>query len=189
MKSVFIGKAYLMRLIGALIALIYCFGGCATSKRGNVIESWETTNGYFKIRVAAYEERLFLRGLPGALYVYSSSLAKEDSWREVMVFRHDDKPPIPRDNVRFVNDQIGYIFMDQRYAVTTDTGKTWSVWDATKNIPDWSWHKYGYIRGVQLSPDGNGLMIMRPNDDSSRKDIIDVQFRTDDFGRHWDRNQ
>jgi hypothetical protein len=188
MKSVFLGKAYLMRSIGALIVLICCFGGCKTSKRGNVIETWETTNGYFKIRVVAYEERALLGGLPGALYVYSSSLAKEDSWTEVMVFRHDDKPPIPRDNLGFVSDQTGYIFMNWRYDVTTDAGKTWSVWDAAKNIPDWDGgYKYGGIRHVTLSPDGNGLMVMRPNDDPRRKDIVDNRFRTNDFGRHWDK--
>lgn len=40
-----------------------------------------------------------------------------------MVFRHDDRPLIPRNNIRFVNDQIGYIFMESMYAVTTDAGK------------------------------------------------------------------
>lgn len=189
MKSMFLGKVYLLGLIGALLTLICCSGGCIVSKRGKAIESWETTNGYFKIRVVAYKEDISY-GLQGTFYVYSSSLAKEDSWAEVLVYRHDDDPPIPRDNVRFVSDQTGYIFIDWMYAVTTDAGKTWSVWDATKKIPDWDGgYKYGGIRDVQLSPDGNGLMIMRPNDDPRRKDIIDIQFRTNDFGRHWDRNR
>lgn len=177
-----------MRSIGALIVLICCFGGCTTSKRGgDVIESWETTNSYFKIRVVAYEERLLLPGLPGALYVYSSSSAKEDSWTEVMVLRHDDKPPILRDNVRFVSDQIGYMFMGATYAVTTDAGKTWSVWDATKNISNWRGRNYGGIKDVQLSSDGNGLMTIQGRDDPSKTDIVDIQFRTNDFGRHWDK--
>ena len=174
-----------MKLIGASIALICCFGGCIVSKRGKAIESWETTNGYFKIRVVTYKEDINW-GLPGTFYVFSSSLSNEDTWTEAMVLRHDDDPPIPRDNIRFVSDQIGYMFMGVMYAVTTDAGKTWSVWDSTKNIPDWSGYQHGYIKDLQLSPDGNGLMIMRPPDDPSRKDITDTQFRTNDFGRHWD---
>jgi len=188
MKSIFLGEASFPRLICALVILICCFGGCAGSKRGDVVESWETTNGYFKVRVVAYKEYLYLQGLPGTIYVFSSSLVKEDSWTEAMASRYDDMILIPGNNIRFVSNQIGYIFTERMYAVTTDAGKTWSVWDATKNIPDWSGYKYGGIMDVQLSSDGNGLMIMRPRDDPSRKDIIDIQFRTNDFGRHWDRN-
>jgi hypothetical protein len=106
-----------------------------------------------------------------------------------MVFRHDDDPPIPRDNVRFVSDQIGYIFMGSMYAVTTDAGRIWSVWDATKDAPDGSGYQYGFIKDVQLSPDGNGFMTTQGSDDRSRKDIIDIQLSTKDFGRHWDRRR
>jgi hypothetical protein len=185
----FVGKSYFLRLTCALVIFICGFGGCTQSKQGDIVESWETTNGYFKVRVVAYKERPHSIGLPGTFYVFSSSLVNEDSWQAAMVFRHDDRPLIPRNNIRFANDQIGCIFMESMYAVTTDAGKTWFTWDATKNVADWSWYKYGYIRDVQLSSDGTGLMVMRPRDDPARKDFAEHLFLTNDFGRHWDKNQ
>lgn len=185
----FLCKIYCLWVIIVLGTLICSFEGCARSYRKAAVESWETANGYFKVRVVAFEEGLRLRGLPGTFYVFSSSLAKENTWKEIMVFRHDDRPLIPRNNIRFVSDQIGYIFMESMYAVTTDAGETWSVWDATKDAPDRSGYKYGFIKDIQLSPDGNGIMTTQGSDDRSRKDIINMQLRTSDFGRHWDRNQ
>jgi hypothetical protein len=52
-----------------------------------------------------------------------------------MIVRQDDDPKIPVDQVRYVGD-IGYVFMGFMYAVTTDAGKTWSVWSAEKDLPD-----------------------------------------------------
>src|SRR5262249_38601254 len=63
-------KVFLLRLIGALAILVCYFGGCAVSKRRDAFDSWETTNGYFKVRVVAYKEGLYLPGLLGTFYVF-----------------------------------------------------------------------------------------------------------------------
>jgi len=148
--------------------------------RGNRLESWETTNKSFRVRITAYDERGVY--LHGTYYVFESARAGSDAWREFMTLRHDDRPEIPKDQVRFVNDNVGYVFMGWMFAVTTDGGNTWSIWDATRDVPDWQWSKYGVIRDVRLELDGSGKMVLEPVDDANRKV---PEFRTNDFGRHW----
>lgn len=99
-----------------------------------------------------------------------------------MVLRHDDRPALPTHQIRFVNESVGFAFMGWMYAVTTDGGKIWSVWDATKDVPDWQWSKYGTISEVRVEPDGAGKMTLKPVDDPKRNP---PNFGTVDFGRHW----
>lgn len=153
-------------------------------QRGTKInETWETTNGTFKVKVTSYAEEN--RGIvAGAFYVFKSSSAGSDDWHEIMTFRHDDPVAIPHDQVRFVNDQIGYIFMGWKYAVTTDAGSKWTVWTAEKDLPNWQCCNYRLIHEVRLAPDGTGTMILKPI--SQRKGEV-PELQTKDFGQHWQR--
>ncbi len=84
---------------------------------GSVTQSWETSNQTFKLRIDKHsEENAFLAG---AFYVFQSTSSGSDSWQQIMVYRHDDANPIPRDQVRFVTDHAGFVFMGWMYAVTT----------------------------------------------------------------------
>src|SRR5205809_6977236 len=91
---------------------------------GPIAETWETTNGSFRIRVDRHNEE---NGgfVPGAYYVFRSAPVGSEAWRDIMTFRHDDPNPIPRDQVRFLNDRVGFVFMGWMYAVTSDSGATW----------------------------------------------------------------
>jgi hypothetical protein len=51
-------------------------------------------------------------------------------WREILTVRTDEPISIPRENIRFVDDQICLFFHDNYYAVTSDSGRSWSIWDA-----------------------------------------------------------
>src|SRR5436853_3272886 len=68
-------------------------------RMGAIAETWETSNGSFKIRVDRHFEE---NGgfVAGAYYVFRSSPTGSDAWRDIMTFRHDDPNPIPRDQVR-----------------------------------------------------------------------------------------
>ena len=152
------------------------------SQRGTKInETWETTNGTFKVKVTSYAEE---NGgfVAGAFYVFQSSSAASHGWHEVMTFRHDDPVAIPRDQVRFVNAQIGYIYMGWKYAVTTDSGANWTVWTAEKDLPNWQCCNYRLIQEVRLAADGTGTMILKPI--PQRAGEV-PQLRTKDFGQHW----
>jgi hypothetical protein len=148
---------------------------------GAIAETWETMNGSFKIRVDRHNEENG-GSVAGAYYVFRSAAVGSDNWRDVMTFRHDDPNPIPRDQLRFVNDRVGFVFMGWMYAVTSDGGANWSVWDAGNDLPSWQCCNYRLISDVQLNADGTGTMTLRPIQD--RRGEVPL-LRTKDFGRHW----
>lgn len=148
-------------------------------RRGDVIETWQTGNGSFSIRVTAYTEKNTFPALGGGYYVFESTAAGSDRWDEIMVFRHDDPINILRDQVRFVSNQVGYVFMGWMYAVTTDAGATWLVWSAEKDMPEWECCNYGLIQDIRLAPDGTGEMKLR----GRRGEVHELH--TKDYGGHW----
>ena len=149
-------------------------------KQGPVFESWETSGQTLQIRVESHPEQNAIVG--GAYYVFRFAPKGSDAWRDIMTFRHDDPVPIPRDSVRFVDDQTAFVFMGWMYAVTTDGGASWSVWDAGRDLPNWQCCNYGLITDVNVHPDGSGTMVLNPI--TNRRGEV-PQLHTKDFGRHW----
>lgn len=176
-----------MRILAVAIAcgsIILGFGcrflpGSQVGEKVN--EAWETHNKTFKISVTAYAEE---NGgfVAGAYYVFRSAKVNSDVWTDIMRFRHDDPVAIPRDQIHFVNDEVAYVFMGWMYAVTTDSGSTWSVWDARKDLPGWQCCNYILIKSVLLEQDGAGTMQLKPID-GRRGEVPELHTR--DFGRHW----
>jgi photosystem II stability/assembly factor-like uncharacterized protein len=171
-----------------MVALsICCVAAISTSacwssskpRRGDTIETWETKNNTFKIRVTKYDEKGTHRAPGGGYYVFESSPATADDWRLIMNFRADDLVKIPREQVRFVNEQTGHVFMGWLYAVTTDGGRTWSVWDASKDASLSRNTNYDMIRNVNTLPDGTGDMLVHLTGDK------EVKLKTKDHGQHW----
>jgi hypothetical protein len=146
---------------------------------GAVSETWETSNQTFRLRIDRRDENVWTSG---AYYVFQSAPAGSDSWREIMVFRHDDPNPIPRDQVRFLNEQVGFVFMGWMYAVTTNGGASWSTWNAERDLPRWLCRNYRLIAAVNMQADGTGTMIL--NVITERQGEV-PQLHTKDFGKHW----
>jgi len=135
----------------------------------------------FTVRISAYPEKN--GGLvAGAYYRFESRSSDRKDWVTVMQFRHDDPVPIPRENAKFLNSDTAFVFMGWKYAVTTDGGKHWHVWNAEKDLAGWSCCNYGLIQQLELSQDGNGKMIL--NTIPGRHDEV-AELVTSDFGRHW----
>ena len=148
-------------------------------RRSNrILERWETSNGSFDLRVTAYGEN---GGgfVPGAYYVFESRRRDSETWREILTFRHDDPIPIPKRQVRFVNDDVAFGWM---FAVTTDKGSTWSKWSAKSDLPDWQCCNYGLIRDIELTATGSGKMWL---DTTRNTRGVVPELKTIDFGRHW----
>jgi hypothetical protein len=160
------------------------FGCPFTSKpqRGEkIIEAWETINNTFKVGVTVYAEKN--SGFaPGAYYVFRSAPLSSGRWQEIFTFRHDDPVPIPLEQLRFVNDKTGYVFMGWIYAVTTDGASNWSVWSAEKDLPGWQCCNYRLIQDVRVGPDGVGTMKL--NSIPGRSGEV-PELHTNDYGRHW----
>lgn len=172
----------------ALTVIIPVVSGCdllSRPRRGDKVnERWETSNEVFKVRVTSYaEESAGFVG--GAYYVFESASVESDNWREIMTFRHDDPIPIPRDQVQFLGDKTAYVFMGWMYAVTTDGGSAWSLWNAETELPKWKCCNYKLIRNVQIRPNGVGTMRLDPIPE--RQGEV-PELHTKDYGFNWAAN-
>jgi hypothetical protein len=175
-------KIIAIGVLGLAITIAFGYEFLSKPHRGKkIIEAWETTNNTFKISVSAYAEE---KGgfVGGAYYVFRSAAGDSNNWHEIMTVRHDDPVAIPRQQVRFVNNKIGYLFMGWQYGVTTDGGLTWSVWNAEKDLPGWQCCNYKLIQDIRIAPDGNGTMRLNPI--PQRAGEV-PELRTKDYGRHW----
>lgn len=156
--------------------------GCAFGPgggRGEVVEQWENSLEGLKIRVTEYKEANPVY-LTHFFYVFESSAAS-GGWHEIMCVKNDDDIPLPRDQIRVLNDQIAYVFMNEKYAVTTDGGRSWNVWEATpENLPELQFA--ANIRDVRINIDGTGIMQLRSLVSGQ---IATVTISTKDHGRHW----
>ncbi len=172
----------LLVVAGTLSTVLAGYWMFVRPRRGKLIESWELTGKTLKFRVEAYGERNSLVG--GAYYDFRAAPVSSENWQTIMTFRHDDPVPIPRENVRFVNEQVAYAFMGWKYVITTDCGKTWSLWNAEKDLPGWRCCNYELVNNVEVNPNGSGKMNMNPI--RGRSGEL-PGLRTTDFGRHWAR--
>ena len=182
------GRRLILAAIG-LVAVVAIFATASVVLRrtrpgvGASFETWTDESGTFPIRATAYHETES-GPVPGAYYKFESGDAAKNHWREIATFRHDDPLPIPREQVRRVNDGVAYLFMGWMYAVTTDGGKSWSVWNAERDLPAWQCCNYRLIGDVALNADGTGTMTCNVID-SARGEV--PKLLTRDFGRTWTR--
>ena len=179
-SDMFFRRSYFVGLMVVLLAVVGGLQICNRPTRGAVIEQLQSDNKRFRVRVTAYEETGV--NVNGAYYLFEAASSGSDQWREIMTFRHDDQPKIQTDQVRFINDDIGYVFMGWMYAVTTDAGATWTVWSAEKDLRDWQCCNYKLISDVIIASDGRGVMKLNPVA-GRRGEVAELQ--TNDYGRHW----
>jgi hypothetical protein len=148
--------------------------------RGERLEAWETAKGNFKIRVSQYAEKnpVFLTHF---FFVFESATVGSGGWFEFMTVKNDSSIPVPREQIRFVSDEIAYVFMNEKYAVTTDLGRTWTVWEAIpRNLSQLQ--SAANIRDVQINVDGTGNMHLGS---LLNGQITSLTVSTKDYGHHW----
>lgn len=111
--------------------------------------------------------------------VFKSAPVGSTRWKEITKSWTDEPAATPGgDCMRFINDRTGYLFYNEKYAVTTDGGQSWAVWDAKKEMRAVSC----FIDGVRLESDGQGSMSLSCITHSGD---IQNQLITNDFGRSW----
>jgi len=145
-----------------------------------LLDSWETTWDGPRIRVRAYN--LEDVDPPGTYYTFEC--LNENSLLGgpiIMTLRTDKRVAIPREQIRLISSEIAYVFMGWLYAVTTDGGYTWSVWDAQDNLKNWQCCDYDSISDVQLSKEGTGTMVLKHH--GIGKSLQELH--TTNFGREW----
>jgi hypothetical protein len=122
-------------------------------------------------------------GFAGANYIFSARQANSENWYEIMTVHHDDLIEVSNKSVRVVNETTAYVFMGEKYAVTTDGGKKWMILQADKDLLLENFSKYQWISDVSLNEDGSGIMTVKAFDNNER--WIELPFFTRDFGITW----
>lgn len=147
-------------------------------QRDDAFASEEKENSTFGVKITAFRERrTFGQVLGGAYYVFEAKNKSERDWKKFMVYKYDDPIPIDKNSIVFVNETVGYVFMINRLAVTTDGGRNWPVWEVSKIEPlkdDLSCR----IQKVDVLQDGTGTMDIKCNKSA-------IVLSTKDFGVSW----
>lgn len=170
-----LGKKLLIVFLGCLV-FVSCGKDYDTEK---VIESWETGNQRLKVRVTSYLQKGIFRIVRNTYYVFESS--KNGEWEEIMTSRHDDLLPIDKNSVKFVSEDICYVYSGSGFAVTTDVGDSWAIWDSRNHKYLKDEINYGSIKAVNIREDGSGEMTLSV---FPSKNACQTLF-TKDYGRSW----
>ena len=183
-----------MRFRNSTVVIFTCFvifiAGACGMRGDDVLGTWDETNGAFKIRITAYDEKL---GIPPQRFYYTFEASGPDStqWHEIMTCRRKNVLGTPHEQVKFVANHSAYVFLADKFATTIDAGRTWSVWDGYRIRRDMNIN-YGwiYIRSVSISADGAGEMVVAEAslsmaEFSEARDV--ARLRTSDYGQHWTR--
>ncbi len=145
------------------------------------LEIWETENTPFKIRVD-----VFKRDDLEPQQIYYNFEAVDEKFfsgaKRIITFISPNKVEIPKHQIRFVSDKIGYFYMGWLYAVTLDAGANWYAWDADVDLQNWQCCDAQLIEDVTLALDGTGKMKIKPLKQSAS---YISELYTDDFGKHW----
>jgi hypothetical protein len=176
-----------------IVVVLICFVGVfflllalyfPPQHKGEIVETWDSTNTPFKIRVNNHIERGgFMPGATaGAYYDFQTAAVGSDDWREIMTFRHDDPIDIPKNKVHFANEKVASVFMGWMYAVTTDGGNSWRVSKMWDFLPDSEKCLYGCIEDLRIETNGRGEAKL--NIIASPKYTLKI-LETNDFGKTW----
>lgn len=164
-----------------VIALYFYASDFISPKRSSqIIDSLEVRNGEMTVRVTVFSETNSI--VPGAYYTFES-VNRADLPVEILTFRHDDPVPIDKNWIVFLNEKIAYVFMGWMYAITHDSGKTWAVWDGSKEFRDWKCCNYSLIKQILVNEDGTGEMHLSDADGNLAGILV-----TGDYGQTWRTN-
>ena len=169
-------------VVGISICSIFLYGA---SQRSKAFDKFEMANAEFRMRVTAYHE-FAPYALPGARYVFQSSAAGSEDWHEILTFKADQAISIPRNQIRLMNDRVAYAFIGNYYMATTDSGRTWFVWDANTELPvEQMMDRYNLwpaITTIDMQSDGAGRMTLYQYSNERKRG---PDLHTLDFGRRW----
>lgn len=167
------------RHIIILLMIFILLLGCEPSfEREDILSTEEKENSAFSVRVTAFRERRdFGQVLAGAYYVFEVKNRAEQDWRKLMTIKYDDPIPIDKNSIVLINERVGYVFMIEKFAVTTDAGFTWSIWDISKE-PSLKDDLSCKIQSLRILENGTGSMNIRCN-------AVEKRLSTNDYGVVW----
>lgn len=166
------------------ILAILCVAGCNAGRGQEQIFTSQKENEFFIIRVTVLRKETNFGGtLAGADYVFETKMKDDLDWRKIMTFSGDAPVPFNDKDIRFVNDRIAYVFLGWMYAVTTDRGEHWSIWDGSKFPLKDGRIGFNAIGNVELLENGIGVMQLNVIGLD-----VPIALRSNDFGVNWSRD-
>ena len=171
-----------------VIFLAFVFGfyrfqkPCGENVDSTYQNGWQ---GSFQVKVDRKPEACgFAPALAGADYIFSSKPENSENWQEIMTIRYADPIDFPRENMHIFDENTAAVFMLHKYAVTSDKGKTWIVWDIDKDLGLEKYTKVRSISRINFGENGFVTMSIDVVTDNGRR--IDAPFFTHDFGKTWE---
>jgi hypothetical protein len=158
---------------------LVAFGSSCNWQNRAILDRWETRNSALAIRVTQYQEKHF--PLSKFRYVFEGKSENSDGWIQIMTTSANDDVPIPRDQIRFISNQAAYIFMSDKYAITTNGGLSWFVWRTEDGQRQMKYPGQFFIKDVSLKEDGQGTLVLA----SRSSDTAASTLQTSDFGHSW----
>jgi len=164
----------------SLAVLLWIIFGFVLPGQGPVLKEWETHNSKFTIRV---QQRRDLYGYMTYWYVFQSSRNGSIVWHEVMRHLYGEPGAFSKEQIRFVSEDVAFVFFQLKYAVTVNGGSKWTVFDFGENN-SFKPEKQGYSRiaEVEMLRNGTGTLTMFRYDTSQGTVPL---FITYDYGQHW----
>ena len=129
-------------------------------------------------------------GPSDSYYFFEVRTNGSNEWREVMTYRRHDPLSLRPQWLRAVNERVAYVYLFDRFAVTTDGGRTWAVWSAENDLSDYrrpgadAPHRVE-IESVRLDETGRGLMTLGRTPQTGDAAPLARELVTSDFGRTW----
>jgi hypothetical protein len=150
---------------------------------GKLRETSQVANGSFRVRVDVYDDR-YGKATSSRCHVrLLTAPVGSDEWRQFgnAFFEHCE--PDLRSRVRFVNEQVAYVYLQWRYTVTTDGGRNWTTWSVPDRLKG-VFYNQRLIEHVVIRPDGTGTMTLNPEGVAAKQRVT---LETQNFGRDWTR--
>ena len=155
--------------------------GSLRTRRRELMDSLEMQRHIFKVRGVSYRlPGVTPEGVYHSFEVYSTELGW---WQGIISLRLDEPVSLKHNQISFVSNDICFVFVGWKYAVTTDGGKTWTKWDAEDQFINTSCCHSNLIKNVQILPNGEGVMYL--NSEQSTYSAL----YTKDYGKHWEINR
>jgi hypothetical protein len=140
-------------------------------------------NGGFKLRVSKLANNVHVIMPPS--YYRIESCHEGENWQTVARWSQDDPWPVSDIEINVLSSTVAYYFNMVKYAVTTDGGKNWSVFDLySQSVAD-NVGKGGDGRAIRVKIDfaGTGKIYLQARDEKDGP--MRVIYKTTDFGVTW----
>jgi hypothetical protein len=179
-----VGNALARRAACLVVLAAAALGAGACEPRpGKVREQWDESNGSFRVRVQILDEaRLAHKFEPSCHLRLLAAAAGSEQFKPFATGYFSRCDQDLKGRVRFVNDRTGYAFVQWWFAVTTDGGRRWSIWDVPAHLPGRAYYNPRLIDAVEIAGDGTGTMTLSPEGVVNKQRLV---LKTNNFGVEW----